>query len=377
MTLQQKSFVKSIGGMCLFMAGLFVFSGYGENDTHLLHGRSIAVTDEDDAKNTKKLGVECSQLAIAPAPMLKEDEWDDVFESANGDESAFDYRFNVGFDSSLNLLSQITRRIVHEKDKFRLMAMDLAATRERLGAEANLIGIDIGANRGVWSYGMASHGLEVHSFEILPENFKLIQHGKRFNSPQINRLVNLYPMGMADDVAFFNFEGQNEAGHLVPSPSGDILGLTFDCFAQQTEIDLSRIAFVKVDAEGFDIRFLRGAHNSLFRDDVQIPSFVMELNPKAWKRNGNTPFEEAIDELKIIMTKFKHAYMIPNPFTFSTSRRTFYTKNLMTKEPLTIGDTGLWKLNDPDEIAIALMNGKQDGDLWLTNADSWAIPVTL
>ena len=46
-----------------------------------------------------------------------------------------------------------------------------------------------------------------------------------------------------------------------------LLGVTFDCFAHhmQDTLDISNVAFVKLDVEGFEIAVLKGAQNSLFK----------------------------------------------------------------------------------------------------------------
>ena len=56
-------------------------------------------------------------------------------------------------------------------------------------------------------------------------------------------------------------------GFLKEGDGGPILGVTFDCFAHhmQDTLDISNVAFVKLDVEGFEIAVLKGAQNSLFK----------------------------------------------------------------------------------------------------------------
>jgi hypothetical protein len=39
---------------------------------------------------------------------------------------------------------------------------------------------------------------------------------------------------------------------------GELLGVTFDCFAYHRQVDLDYVAFVKVDVEGFESAVLKG-----------------------------------------------------------------------------------------------------------------------
>ena len=88
-----------------------------------------------------------------------------------------------------------------------------------------------------------------------------------------------------------------------------ILGVTFDCFAYHTKLDLSNVAFVKLDVEGFEIAVLKGASQSLFQKGNNIGGMLMEVGPKRWTR-AKIDFETGVEEMKKLALHFKDSYLI-------------------------------------------------------------------
>jgi hypothetical protein len=79
------------------------------------------------------------------------------------------------------------------------------------------IALDVGANQGFFTYFLATYGFTVHAFEINPNNFDSLQHGRYYNPNAIADRVHLYPMGMADTVHRMSAAGQNYEGFLKAS----------------------------------------------------------------------------------------------------------------------------------------------------------------
>jgi FkbM family methyltransferase len=172
------------------------------------------------------------------------------------------------------------------------------------------VALDAGANQGFFTWYLAALGLEVHSFEINPNNFQALQHGILFNPPEIADRVNLYPMGLSNTIGRFGISGGDYRGFLKASDKGQILSVTMDCFAHHTSVLEKDIAVVKIDVEGFEIRVLQGAKQSLFsQQSKKIGALLVEVGPDRWSRSGAT-LEEGIETLQDVSEHFESSYVI-------------------------------------------------------------------
>mmetsp|Transcript_26295 Transcript_26295/g.57597 ORF Transcript_26295/g.57597 Transcript_26295/m.57597 type:complete len:365 (-) Transcript_26295:55-1149(-) len=177
------------------------------------------------------------------------------------------------------------------------------------GKEGGLV-FDIGANQGFYTYYLAALGMEVHSFEINENNFKALQHGAEFNPREVSKRVNAYPVGLGKQNMRFGMSGSTYEGFLAENTKGPILGASFDCFAyhMQDNIDLSEVAFVKLDVEGFEISVLQGAQNSLFKHS-KVGGFLVEVGPSRWSRSS-VDFDTGLVEMKKLAEFFKKSFVL-------------------------------------------------------------------
>eukprot|EP00536_Pseudo-nitzschia_multiseries_P009413 jgi/Psemu1/319629/estExt_fgenesh1_pm.C_2610014 len=182
--------------------------------------------------------------------------------------------------------------------------------KELLEGKEGGLAFDIGANQGFFTYYLAALGMEVHSFEINLSNFVALQHGAEFNPSEVSKRVNLYPVGLGGKNARFAMSGQTYEGFLAENKEGSILGASFDCFAYhvQDKIDLSEIAFVKLDVEGFETAVLQGAQNSLFKHS-NIGGFLIEVGPNRWSR-ASVDFDTGLGEMLKLAQYFKNSYIM-------------------------------------------------------------------
>jgi FkbM family methyltransferase len=208
--------------------------------------------------------------------------------------------FNVGtiFDSS-----KVTAHMGTDIDNFHLM-------REILKDKKGGLAFDFGANQGFYTYYLAALGLEVHSFEINENNFKALQHGAEFNNRDIADRVHVYPVGLGLKNSRFDMKGSNYDGFLKDSKTGSILGASFDCFAHHMrgKMDMSEVAFVKLDVEGFETAVLKGAQNSLFKYS-KIGGFLTEVGPNRWNRAA-VDFSTGLEEMQKLSSHFKTSYIL-------------------------------------------------------------------
>lgn len=196
------------------------------------------------------------------------------------------------------------------------------------------IALDVGANQGFYTWFLATLGMEVHSFEIQPQNFDALQHGIVFNPKVVADRAHLYPLGLSSTIGRV---GQSNGGsytaHIAKSDDGNILTMTMDCWAQHVQVPfrtaesnsssslspaepktaaglLFPVQAVKVDVEGFEIAVLQGAHQSLLHHKGQVGVFMIEVAPYRWSVAGIS-LETGIQELTRLQTDlFEHTYLM-------------------------------------------------------------------
>ena len=197
---------------------------------------------------------------------------------------------------------------MNDRDNFSLIKEFIHGRTEKGG-----IALDFGANQGFYTYYLATLGLDVHSFEINERNFKCLQHGVDFNPKEISDRVNLYRVGVGDINGRFSMRGSDYEGYLkLDSKNGQILGTKIDCFVDHMKghLDLSKIAFIKLDVEGFEIAVLKGGQNSLFKlGHSTIETMIMEVGPNRWDR-ASISFETGVEEMVKLSKLFKTSYLL-------------------------------------------------------------------
>ncbi len=226
-------------------------------------------------------------------------------------------RFYIGSTFGNKVRDHMTTDTVHFKLIKELLSSSSSTTSSLTSSK---LAFDLGANQGFFTYYLAALGMDVHSFEISEKNFISLQHGQYYNNKDISDRVNLYPVGMDNKVSRFDMSGSNYDAFLNEKNKGDggdgdgdgtILGVSFDCFAHHSKIDLSRVAFLKIDVEGFEIAALMGASNSLFNGNShKIGGMLMEVGPDRWSR-ANIDLDTGINEMvKVAANNFKHSYIL-------------------------------------------------------------------
>jgi FkbM family methyltransferase len=125
--------------------------------------------------------------------------------------------------------------------------------------------IDVGAHVGLWVMGVARAAgptAAVHAFEPLPGNFESLTANVRRNGLE---WIQCHPQAVADVPGEAEFKlprtGNTGVGSLSASaaagPSVHVRVTTLDAFCQGAA--LPRVDFLKVDAEGAELRIFRGS----------------------------------------------------------------------------------------------------------------------
>lgn len=155
--------------------------------------------------------------------------------------------------------------------------------------------IDVGANFGWYTTLFAKKvGMdgEVHSFEPVPDNFReLARNFELLGSPN-NVFMNRAALGDKEGTVTLNLFSDLPTGHASISSQGREGATTFECRMLTLDNYLDEnavldIDFVKVDIEGAEMMFLKGA-GRLFQQD-RPPVFLMEMALQQTSNFGYLP----------------------------------------------------------------------------------------
>jgi len=187
--------------------------------------------------------------------------------------SSRDYTFEVpffGFKYKGNLNSYVDRRVffwgAHEQEVMLFMGSLITP---------GSVVLDIGANVGNHSLYFASKGAVVYSFEPNPEVADLIQE-----KIDLNKIENIFlqRIGLSNqnqELEFYAPTGDNKGiGSFIPDfintnkTIGKIQVKRGDEFVSENK--LSKVDFIKIDAEGSEYQILEGLHETLVRYKPRI-----------------------------------------------------------------------------------------------------------
>lgn len=151
---------------------------------------------------------------------------------------------------------------------------------------------DVGSNMGyytVWMSKFVGSAGRIHAFEPDEENFERLS-----NNCAINKLENVISnkTALSDMDGFLSFtkslDGENHISLSHSNETIEVKAQTFDSYCQENKI--TGLAYVKVDIEGFELFFLRGAGNLLKRKAIDI--IQLELNNQA--KNSGTEISDVL-----------------------------------------------------------------------------------
>ncbi len=152
---------------------------------------------------------------------------------------------------------------------------------------------DVGANIGWYSVLLSKHfsGVEIHSFEPDPENFKLLKSNLELNKSQKvipNNIglgketgimkLNLYKKGNLGRHSMLNINDDN-------GPKIAVSITSFDEYVKKMQLNLSKIKFLKIDIEGFEYFAFLGGKDFL----NHVPTIMAEYSPGFMRKDGLDP----------------------------------------------------------------------------------------
>jgi FkbM family methyltransferase len=144
--------------------------------------------------------------------------------------------------------------------------------------------VDVGANFGSYCITVAARlrgHCAIHAFEPHPRVFDRLRKNIALNGASA---VNAYQEGLSDreeTAGIVEMRGNSGATYL--RPGRDVAVTTLDRFCERASI--ARLDLIKIDAEGAELRILRGGATTLARFR---PVLLFELNASALERDAAT-----------------------------------------------------------------------------------------
>lgn len=157
----------------------------------------------------------------------------------------------------------------------------------------NSLAMDIGANVGLYTVGMAAVGFRVHSFEPVDSTFERLAENIAATGIQSQVTLNKSAMGDRCGTAKFIVEPDSPATNHFSAQRDVALTNRSEISVQVTTLDtymrehaLDSIDFLKIDVEGFEPAVLRGARETLSRRAIHV--ILLEVCPPLLERAGES-----------------------------------------------------------------------------------------
>jgi len=140
---------------------------------------------------------------------------------------------------------------------------DFFGIADRLFASGGTF-LDVGANHGLLSFGLAGrHGAAI-DFHLFEPNPKLVDSIEKTRSLYPAMRLTLNAAAVSDVAGFVSFEideGQTGASHISDGPGVQVPCLTLDDYIDKA--GLTDVGLLKLDVEGYELAALRGARKAL------------------------------------------------------------------------------------------------------------------
>jgi FkbM family methyltransferase len=125
--------------------------------------------------------------------------------------------------------------------------------------------VDVGANVGAYSLRAASRGMEVHSFEPVPQNVQVLRRNSEIN----NLTLDIEEVALGSSEGTTRLAPSGASSRITKAGGIEVPLRTLDSF------NLPRLDLLKVDVEGYELEVLRGAGDTLARCH---PAMMVEMH---------------------------------------------------------------------------------------------------
>lgn len=144
-------------------------------------------------------------------------------------------------------------------------------------AQKTKVSLDIGANKGVYSYAMLPHSAAVHAFEPNPKALDVL---KRWGKDTLT-IHNIALSNASGEATLSVPKGTKGAGYSNQGSTLREIDREHGSLSVKTlkldELGIENIGFMKIDVEGFEKQVLEGAAETLKRER---PNLLIEIEEK-------------------------------------------------------------------------------------------------
>ena len=150
--------------------------------------------------------------------------------------------------------------------------------------------IDVGAYKGVYTYFLAKYSKKVYAFEPNPKSYKILRK-------TVNKNVEVLPYALSDKSSFdFLKIPKGKKGY--SNQGGSIRNVKLDKNFGKLQIEtkkiddlkLKNIGFIKIDAEGVELKVLYGAKKLI---EKHKPTLLIEIE----ERYISEPIEKSLNKI--------------------------------------------------------------------------------
>lgn len=134
--------------------------------------------------------------------------------------------------------------------------------------------LDIGANHGLLSFGLAGRHGDKIQFHLFEPNLKLVSSIQKSLAlyPSMRCTVNATAVSdHAGVVSFLIDHNQSGASHIADDAPDQVASVTLDDYFER--VGIHRVELVKIDVEGYELAALRGAKHGLETRAIQAVYF--------------------------------------------------------------------------------------------------------
>ena len=154
----------------------------------------------------------------------------------------------------------------------------------------NLNSLDVGAYKGVYTYFISKYSKKVYAFEPNPKSFKILEK-------TVNANVKVLPYALSDKSSFDFLKiprgrkgFSNQGGSLRNTKLDKNYGKLKVKTKKIDDLNLKNIGFIKIDAEGVELKVLLGAKKLIKK---YKPTLLVEIE----ERYISGPIEQSLNKI--------------------------------------------------------------------------------